>query len=88
MSEAADTSSSSTPAVEMNEEEKASELPDMAIAQLMHRYGAEHCADKEDVKKQIMEHIEKNNMAPLYESLCQQFSWAPDAALIARMKYV
>jgi hypothetical protein len=45
----------------MNEEEKASELPDMAIAHMIHRYGAEFCTDKEDVKKQLLEHIEKNS---------------------------
>jgi hypothetical protein len=50
----------------MNEEEKASELPNMAIAHLIHRHGAEFCTDKEDVKKQLMEHIEKNSAWIVY----------------------
>jgi hypothetical protein len=27
-------------------------------------------------------------MAPLYESLCQQFSWTQDRTLLDKMKYV
>jgi 26S proteasome regulatory subunit N7 len=71
----------------MTAEEEAEQLPDMNLAQLRFKYSCadEYCQDRDAVKAELLEHAEKGNMSKLYESMCQQFNWPVDAALLEKM---
>jgi len=57
----------------------------MAIAALRFRYSL---TPTPQLKEQLMVAIKENNMAPFYESLCKEFGWTVDTALLSNMSAV
>jgi len=68
-------------------EEEAEVLPNMALAQLRFQFSCddEFCSNKDAIKAELLENVEKGNMTPLYESMCAQFGWTVDSALVEKM---
>ncbi|KAL6077645.1 26S proteasome non-ATPase regulatory subunit 6 [Balamuthia mandrillaris] len=71
------------------EEESMEKIPDLDLAQQRFLLtlpedvvGAE---EKEKVKQTLLAAIEKDNMLPFYQALCEQFKWKQDAALVQKM---
>lgn len=73
--------------VKQTAEEEAEMLPNMEMAQLRFKYSCadEYCPDKEKIKSELLELVTKDNMTPLYESMCAEFGWPVDAALVEKM---
>eukprot|EP01038_Epipyxis_sp_PR26KG_P004622 gene4622-6501_t len=60
----------------------------MELAQLIYRYERIDplSADATDIKTQIVQSLEIDTMAPLYEELCNRFSWQIDATLLEKLR--
>jgi hypothetical protein len=42
--------------------------------------------DTSDLQQRIMQEIESESMTPLYQHLCQKYSWVVDDSIVERMK--
>lgn len=84
----ADETVKETKAPEMTEEEIVGQLPDMQLAQLRFELGCSDsvCTNKAELKQQLVDAVTKDNATPFYESMCAEFGWSVDAALVAAAK--
>ena len=68
------------PMIEKPEEESLSRIPDLRIAQ--RKFTLQHLEPKNaEIKKQLMEDIKTNFMAPFYKICCKDLGWAEDQSL-------
>mmetsp|Transcript_18753 Transcript_18753/g.45222 ORF Transcript_18753/g.45222 Transcript_18753/m.45222 type:complete len:389 (-) Transcript_18753:69-1235(-) len=62
-------------------------FPDMGLADARHTLFSDAASsnEKEEARKVLMEGIERDNMAPFYQSLCERLGEAPNQALMTKM---
>jgi len=72
--------------VENLEEEGLAKNPNLELAQWKFLLGTENHKNDTRIKKNLMEAVEADDMAPFYEELCRDLGWKVDDALVARMK--
>jgi hypothetical protein len=65
--------------------------PNLDLAQEVFRYSLLSAQEREAepglaLKHKLLETIGSDNMLPYYNSLCEQFGWAPDEALREKMR--
>ena len=62
-------------------------IPDLQLAQNIFLLEHHFAEDEEALKATIMQSIEEDKMAPLYENLCERLGWEKDEALEAQLRY-
>lgn len=73
--------------VENMEEEGLAKIPDLNLAQWKYQLqSVPRYKNDSSLKAKLMERVEEQNMAPLYEILAKDLKWTVDAALLNRMK--
>jgi len=74
----------------MEEGEVIEPLPDLKYAQwkFLLSQSDEICNNKEEVKKQLLDVIKKDNMVPFYLSLCEDLKLPQDKALVEEMNKI
>eukprot|EP00124_Ichthyophonus_hoferi_P003326 Ihof_evm1s283 gene=Ihof_evmTU1s283 len=70
-----------------NSEQMLEKIPNMGLAQLKFKlnHADEFGIDKEELKKELLGFIEKDNMACFYEELCTEFNWPMDTEFKNKM---
>lgn len=61
-------------------------IPDLQLAQNIFLLEHHFAEDEEALKATIMQSIEEDKMAPLYENLCERLGWEKDEALEAQLR--
>lgn len=68
------------------EEEGLKKLPDLDVAQLKFLLTLEEEKNNDQAKKNLLEAIKSNEMAPYYELICEELGWKVNASLMKKMK--
>uniref|UniRef100_A0A8C1VTQ7 26S proteasome non-ATPase regulatory subunit 6 n=1 Tax=Cyprinus carpio TaxID=7962 RepID=A0A8C1VTQ7_CYPCA len=68
------------------EEEGLPKNPNLRIAQLKFLLTLDDHRHDAEVKRELMDAIKLNNMAPYYEALCKELKWQVDTDLLSKMK--
>uniref|UniRef100_A0A8C1G925 26S proteasome non-ATPase regulatory subunit 6 n=1 Tax=Cyprinus carpio TaxID=7962 RepID=A0A8C1G925_CYPCA len=68
------------------EEEGLPKNPNLRIAQLKFLLTLDDHRHDAEVKRELMDAIKLNNMAPYYEALCKELKWQTDTDLLSKMK--
>ncbi|KAG0722402.1 26S proteasome non-ATPase regulatory subunit 6 [Chionoecetes opilio] len=68
------------------EEQGLEKNPDLNLAQLKFKLTLSDHKNDAAIKEELMQTIEKENMAPFYEECCRDLGWQLDSGLLDRMK--
>jgi len=68
------------------EEQGLEKNPDLHLAQLKFRLGLKEFKNDKDMTEELVQAIEKDNMAKFYEECCHDLGWKMDKGLLDRMK--
>ena len=68
------------------EEEGLPKNPDLELAQVKFRLSQESHKNDAELKKELMDKIDKDSMARYYEDTCNEFSWPIDQGKLQKMK--
>ncbi|KAL5015398.1 hypothetical protein ScPMuIL_009668 [Solemya velum] len=74
--------------IENLEEEGLPKNPNLELSQLKFLLGTDKYKNNGDLKKQMMDAIKADNMAPFYEEVCRDLQWKLDETLMKQMKAV
>jgi len=72
--------------MENMEEQGLEKNPKLEISQWIYSMTLPAWKNDQGIKKQIMEAIKEDHMAPLYEHVCERLGWRADAALLKTMQ--
>ncbi|KAK8404243.1 hypothetical protein O3P69_000363 [Scylla paramamosain] len=72
--------------VENLEEQGLEKNPDLHLAQLKFKLTLSDFKNDPAIKEELVQAIEKDNMAPFYEECCRDLGWQLDSGLLERMK--
>lgn len=68
------------------DEDALSRCPDLALAQLIHRYEHTSSSAQAELQAQIIDMVRRDNMAPFYEHIVSKYGWTLDESLLSTMK--